>query len=104
MMDLRDYLIILYDYYGELLDSDDRMYFEYYYFDNLSLGEIAENNNISRNAVHKRVKNTCSKLEFYESKLSLYKKDQIINKRINDLKNEELKAKILNILNIDIKL
>ncbi len=103
MMELRDYLIILYDYYGELLDNDDKMYFEYYYFDNLSLGEIAENKNISRNAVHKHIKNTCSKLKFYEAKLNLYKKDQILDKRLDNLKDNELKAKIIEIVNIDTK-
>ena len=34
-MENRNYLIILYDYYGELLDEDDKSYFEDYYFDNV---------------------------------------------------------------------
>ena len=51
-MENRDYLIILYDYYGELLSEDNKRYFEDYYFDNLSLAEIAENNNVSRNNIH----------------------------------------------------
>ena len=42
-MNKRDYLIILYDYYGELLNQKQRTYFEEYYFNNLSLGEISEN-------------------------------------------------------------
>ena len=46
-MQKRDYLIILYDYYGELLSEDNKKYFEDYYFDNLSLSEIAEINNVS---------------------------------------------------------
>ena len=70
-MENRDYLIILYDYYGELLSDDNRKYFEDYYFDNLSLSEIAENNNISRNAVHKHIKSAEEKLTFYEEKLRL---------------------------------
>ena len=65
-METRDYLIILYDYYSELLNDDNKKYFEDYYFDNLSLGEIAENNNISRNAIHKHIKSTENKLLFYE--------------------------------------
>ena len=44
-MDKEIYLSGLYDYYGELLSDDNRKYFEDYYFDNLSLSEIAENNN-----------------------------------------------------------
>ena len=103
-MEKRDYLIILYDYYGDLLDDDDKMYFEYYYFDNLSLAEIAENNNVSRNAIHKHIKNTVCKLEFYESKLSLYEKDKLLEQKINNIKDVRLKESILEILNFDKKI
>ncbi|UKI27608.1 MAG: hypothetical protein L6V91_03120 [Bacilli bacterium] len=41
-MNEREYLIILYDFYGELLSDKQREYFEDYYFNNLSLGEISE--------------------------------------------------------------
>ena len=98
-MEVRDLLIILYDYYGELLSDDNKKYFEDYYFDNLSLSEIAENNGISRNAVHKHIKLTEEKLMFYENKLSLYKKDrELKNKisKINDKKIKEMVEKILN--------
>ena len=57
-MEERNYLIELYDIYGELFTTKNQNYFEDYYFNNLSLSEIAENNNISRNAVHKQIKNT----------------------------------------------
>ena len=39
-MNDREYLIILYDYYEELLNDREKENFESYYFDNLSLGEI----------------------------------------------------------------
>lgn len=98
-MENRDYLIILYDYYGELLSDDNKKYFEDYYFDNLSLAEIAENNNVSRNAVHKHIRSTQKKLSFYESKLKLYEKDKIIKQRIKEIDDENLKKRILEILN-----
>ena len=75
-MNERDYLIILYDYYGDLLSDDNRRYFEDYYFDNLSLAEIAQNDNVSRNNVHKHLKSCEEKLLFYEEKLGLYKKNK----------------------------
>ena len=56
-MNNRDYLIILYDYYSELFNEKQRSYFEDYYFNNLSLGEISDNIEISRNAIHKVIKN-----------------------------------------------
>jgi len=53
----------LYDYYKELLTEKQKQYFEDYYQNNLTLSEIAENNNISRNAVHKQLKETIKILE-----------------------------------------
>ena len=89
-MTKRDELIILYDYYGELLSDDNRKYFEDYYFDNLSLGEIAENNSVIRNAVHKRIKTSEDKLLFYEEKLGIYAKDKKVSKLLKETGNEKL--------------
>ena len=50
------YLNLLYDYYKGLFTIKQQNYFEDYYYNNLSLGEIAENNNVSRNAVHNQLK------------------------------------------------
>ena len=47
-MEEREYLIILYDFYCELLSDKQKEHFEDYYFNNLSLGEISENENVSR--------------------------------------------------------
>ena len=49
-------LTIVYDYYGELLTEKQQLYFEDYYFNNLSLQEIAINYNVSRNAVYNSLK------------------------------------------------
>lgn len=99
-MENRNYLIILYDYYGELLDEDDKSYFEDYYFDNLSLAEVASNNNISRNAVHKHIKKVEEKLLFYENKLKLYEKDEQIKNKISKIKDKNVKELIINVLNL----
>ena len=90
------YITILYDYYESLLKEDDKKYFKDYYFENLSLSEISENNNISRTAIHKRIKKVEQTLESFESKLKLYDKEKKI---MNLIKDEELKEKIKNILN-----
>lgn len=45
-MEKREYLIILYDFYSELLSDKQKEHFEDYYFNNLSLGEISENENV----------------------------------------------------------
>lgn len=90
----RIYLINLYDIYGTLLDEKKQKFFEYYYFDNLSLKEISENLDISRNGVHKHLKNIEAKLKFYESKLNFYEKKIKLNKIISDIKDENIKKKL----------
>ncbi len=89
------HLTILYDYYESLLKEDDKSYFKDYYFSNLSLSEIAENNNVSRNAVHKRIKKVEDLLNDYEERLSLYRKE----KEILSLLDEDKKEKVKKILN-----
>ena len=96
-MDHRDYLIILYDFYGELLNDKQREYFEDYYFNNLSLGEISENALLSRNAIHKNIKAAEEKLCFYEEKLELYKKRQILEKIIKEIDNKKIIEEIENL-------
>lgn len=71
----RIYLIDLYDLYGELLTEKQQTYFEDYYFSNLSLAEIAENMDVSRNAVHNQIKDAEEKLLYYEAHLHLYERN-----------------------------
>lgn len=87
------YLSELYDYYGELLTEKQQEYFEDYYFNNLTLAEIAENNNISRNAIHKQIKDALNKLEIFEEKLQLLEKRKQIQEIIKNL-DDKLKEKI----------
>ncbi|MGN1312514.1 MAG: YlxM family DNA-binding protein [Bacilli bacterium] len=94
----REYLIILYDFYSELLNDKQRQYFEDYYFNNLSLGEISENENVSRNAIHKNIKAVENKLYFYEEKLKLYQKSQELTNIANTIEDKNLKERIKNIL------
>lgn len=94
-MDDNVYLTILFDYYEPLLNDKDKNCFKDYYFSNMSLSEIALTYNISRNAVHKRLKKICEELCSYEDKLGLYDKE----KRIMELPIEEnLKKQIKDIL------
>ena len=90
-------LCILYDYYGELLTNKQQQYFKDYYFENLSLSEMSENYNISRNAIHKNIKETEDKLLYYEEILKLYEKNKKIKKIITNL-DDDLKEKILELI------
>lgn len=93
-MDNRDYIIMLYDFYGDLFNDKQREYFEDYYFNNLSLAEIGSNYSISRNAVNKVVHGVVDKLNFYEEKLGLYRKSKIICDIINKEQDEDIKRRL----------
>ncbi len=95
MVDVR--LGILFDYYGDLLTEKQQNFFKDYYFDNLSLQEIADNYEISRNAVHKTLNTIVDKLEYYENVLKLYYKSEKIKKIIVDL-DETTKEKIYDLI------
>lgn len=95
MVDIK--LGILFDYYGELLTEKQQILFKDYYFDNLTLQEIADNYNISRNAVHKTLNTINKKLTFYEEKLGLYGKALKIRQLIDNL-DEELKERINDLI------
>ena len=66
----------LYDFYHSLLTDKQRAYMQAYYLDDYSLGEIAEEHEVSRQAVYDNVKRTEAMLEQYEEKLKLFEKFQ----------------------------
>lgn len=66
----------LFDFYQELLTPKQRSYMMLYYLDDHSLGEIAEEYNITRQAVYDNIRRTEAMLEEYEEKLQLFDKFQ----------------------------
>ena len=62
---------LLYDFYGELLTEHQRSIYEDDVFNDMSLGEIAEERGISRQGVHDLIKRCDKILQDYESKLHL---------------------------------
>lgn len=95
MIDKTVYWSSLYDCYSGLLTDKQKEMFEDYYFDNLTLQEIADNNKISKNAVHKTLNTIISKLENYEEILGYYKK---IGKIKDKIKDKKILNEILEIL------
>ncbi len=84
------YYSALFDYYQNLLTDVQRKYFEDYYFNNLSLQEIADSYEVSRNAISKTLKEIKEKLDYYESNLKLLSN----NKKISELLSEKDLKKI----------
>lgn len=91
---------ILIDFYGKLLTPKQLLYLTDYYFEDLSLSEIAENNAISKNAVYDSIKKAVSELERYETILGVIKNSiarQNLYKKITDkaLVDELLKTEVV---------
>ena len=97
-MEKDEYIVILYDYYGELLSDIQRKYFEEYYFDNLSLSEISENEGKSRNAIHKSIKGSVNKLYLYEDKLRMYEKEKKLRDTILKIEDNKIKKELEGLL------
>lgn len=92
----------LYDFYQSLLTTKQSQYMQLYYLDDWSLGEIAEEFEVSRQAVYDNIKRTENMLEEYEEKLSLFSKFEERSKLIQELqtaiKKDAEKEAILNIV------
>lgn len=67
---------LLMDCYMDLLTDKQQEYLTLYYAEDLSLSEIAEDLNVSRNAVYDNLKRAVHLLEEYEEKLHLLYKHQ----------------------------
>ena len=101
----------LYDFYGEMLNDHQRRIYEDFVFNDLSLGEIASEEGISRQGVADMVKRCEKKLLAYEEKLHLVEKFVSVKndvERIHALteefkttKNEEL-IETIEVISTDI--
>ena len=64
-------VVLLTDYYGEMLTENQRKFIDYYYNDDLSLSEIAENEGITRQGVRDAIKRAETQLFDMEKKLGV---------------------------------
>ncbi|MCO7174669.1 putative DNA-binding protein [Sporolactobacillus kofuensis] len=64
----------LYDFYQPLLTPKQQEYLNLYYLNDFSLGEIADRNQVTRQAVYDNLKRAESALETFEEKLGLFRK------------------------------
>ena len=97
---------LLCDLYGKLLTEKQFEFINDYYNNDLGLSEIAENNNITRQAVRDIIKKGERKLFEYEEKLLFMKKTLTQEQKIQEVLSELTKIgtettdkQIVNILN-----
>lgn len=76
---------LLYDFYGELLTEHQRIIYEDAVFQDMSLGEIAELQGISRQGVHDLIKRCDRILQDYENKLHLVERFEKSKRKIGEI-------------------
>ena len=94
----------LYDFYSELLSDKQKQYLNDYYFNDLSLTEISENYNISKQAVSNNIKRTVLELEQFEEKLNLIKLNNQRLFLLNEIKKSTNDTEVLTYVDELIKL
>ncbi len=78
-------IVLLYDYYGDLLTDRQRECFEMRYYQDLSLGEIGELLSISRQGVHDNLSRTEALLRNMEAKTGCVGRDQACRKAVRSI-------------------
>lgn len=92
---------ILNRYYGKMLTDKQREIVTMYVDNNLSLAEVSEELNISRQAVKDALDNALNSLELHEEKLGFIARDEKIKSLIEDKPMSEISmAMRLEILQI----
>ena len=76
---------LLLDFYGSMLTERQRSFLEYYYEDDLSLAEIAENEGITRQGVRDSIKRAEAQLFEMEERLGLAKRFADMQKGLKEI-------------------
>ncbi len=76
---------LLFDYYGALLTEKQYSTYEMYFSEDLTLQEIANIQETSKQAVSDLLKRTSKNLKDIEDKLKLVEKHETIRKELNNL-------------------
>ncbi len=94
-------VVLLCDFYGEMLTENQRKFIDYYYNDDLSLSEIAQNEGITRQGVRDAVKRAESQLFDMEKKLGFASRTKKFNEVISAIKES---TETINNYNMNISL
>ena len=92
---------VLLDFYGELLTQKQKRALELYYNEDLSLAEIAEDMQVSRQGVRAFIKQGEAHLEEFEEKLGMldrFSRISRLSKEAKQMAENEEKNKLLKII------
>lgn len=79
---------LLFDFYGELLTDHQKRVYRDAVFEDMSLGEIAQEYGISRQGVHDLIKRCDRLLDGYEEKLQLVSKFQKTRQMVAEIRKK----------------
>ena len=91
---------LLLDYYGEMLTNKQREVMDFYYNEDLSLSEISEHVNVTRQGVHDLIKRSEASLMELDEKLRFVSRFDEIRIAANEIEEALSTAKRLNSGNI----
>ena len=94
-------IVLLADFYGEMLTENQRKFIEYYYSDDLSLSEIAQNEGITRQGVRDAVKRAETQLYDMEKKLGFAARSRKVNEALDTIIES---VEVINNYNMNIAL
>lgn len=81
-------VVLLLDYYGGLLPEKQRRLIEYYYCEDLSLAEISDTENITRQGARDAIVRAVNKLKGFESSVGFAKKSTDIKRCFENFEKE----------------
>ena len=81
-------MTMLFDFYGTLLTEKQQCYFDLYYNQDFSLGEIAEQEGISRQGVRHIIKKGEEQLDAFESRIGLARRHEELSALTEKLSSE----------------
>ncbi len=79
---------MLFDFFGDVLTDRQKEFYDLYYNEDLSLGEIAENYHITRQGVRDVIARAAKILEDLEEKTGIIRHYQIMHKQLLDLERD----------------
>ena len=78
-------IIVLFDIYGDMLTQKQQDFISFYYNDDLSLAEIAENEGITRQGVRDAIKRAEAQLLAFEEHLGLHERLEKTRKGLEEI-------------------
>ena len=85
-------MAMLFDFYGDILTDRQKEFYDLYYNEDLSLGEIAENYNITRQGVRDVIVRAEATLTELEDKTGLIKRFHTMKQQLEQVRTKAQKA------------